>query len=113
MGKKEFLKFDDVEVEKQEFNPSKNATLSDPLNIDKIVLSEEFPCSKTSYKYFISNKNNGGITHLKAKVKSYSTKITINFHIKVPKGGIECICLSVIVINSVFKFSKNIFHRHF
>ena len=55
MGKKEFLKFDDVEVEKQEFNPSKNAILLNTLNIDKIVLSEEFPCSKTSYKYFISN----------------------------------------------------------
>ena len=41
--------------------------------------------------------------YLKAKIKSYNGKININFHDnKILKEGSRCICLSVILIDSVF-----------
>lgn len=46
--------------------------------------------------------------YLKTKIKSYIGKITRNFHGKAPKEGIECVCLSAIVIDSVFKLGKNL-----
>ena len=46
--------------------------------------------------------------YLKAKVKSYNGKINTNFHNNImPKEGSDCICLSVILIDSVFRTSKN------
>ena len=42
--------------------------------------------------------------YLKTKVKSYDGKINTNFrNDKIPKEGSHCICLSVILIDSVFK----------
>ena len=42
--------------------------------------------------------------YLKTKVKSYDGKINTNFrNDKMPKEGSHCICLSVILIDSVFK----------
>ena len=46
MDKKEILKFGDVEIEKGEFHFSKNAIPIDDVNIDKVVISDEFPCMK-------------------------------------------------------------------
>ena len=46
--------------------------------------------------------------YLKTKKKSYERKINISFHNdKIPKEGSQCICLSVILINSVFRAGKN------
>ena len=46
--------------------------------------------------------------YLKAKIKSYNGKINTNFHNnKVTKEGSQFICLSVILINSVFRMGKN------
>ena len=46
--------------------------------------------------------------YLKTKRKSYKRKININFHNKkIPKEGSQCICLSVILIDSVFRSGKN------
>ena len=46
--------------------------------------------------------------YLKAKMKSYNEKINTNFYNnKIPKEGCQCICLSVILINSVFRTGKN------
>ena len=46
--------------------------------------------------------------YLEAKIKSYDRKININFHNnKIPKEGSQSICLSVILIDSVFRTGKN------
>ena len=46
--------------------------------------------------------------YLKAKVKSYNGKINTNFHKnKIPKEGSQFICLSIILIDSVFRAGKN------
>ena len=45
--------------------------------------------------------------YLKTKIKSYKGKVNTNFHDdKVPKNGSHYICLSVILINFVFKRMK-------
>ena len=46
--------------------------------------------------------------YLRTKIKSYEGKISSNFFWdKILKEGSHCICLSVILINSVFITSKN------
>ena len=46
--------------------------------------------------------------YLKAKIKSYNGKINTNFHNnKIPREGSQFICLSVILIDSVFRTGKN------
>ena len=46
--------------------------------------------------------------YLKAKIKSYNGKINTHFHTnKIPKESSTFICLSVIVIGSVFRTGKN------
>ena len=44
--------------------------------------------------------------YLKTKLKSYNGKNTKNFNCKVPKEGSKCLCLSLIVIDSVLKLNK-------
>ena len=45
--------------------------------------------------------------YLKTKIKSYKRKINANLYSnKIPKGS-QCICLSVTLIDSVFRTSKN------
>ena len=57
----------------------------------------------------IYNKN-----HIKIKIKSYNEKINTNFHNnKIPKGGSQCIYLSVILIDSIFIKGKNYYPRVF
>ena len=49
---------------------------------------------------------------LKAKIKSYERKVNINFHNgKMPKEGSHCVCLSVVLIESVFKTGKNYYSQ--
>ena len=44
--------------------------------------------------------------YLKVKIKSYNGKINTNFYNnKIPKEGSQCICLSVILIDFVFRTS--------
>ena len=43
---------------------------------------------------------------MKNRKKSYNSKITTNCYGKVTSKEYECICVSVIVIDSVFKSSK-------
>ena len=46
--------------------------------------------------------------YLKAKRKSYARKINTNLHTnEIPKEGSQFICLSVILIDSVFRTGKN------
>ena len=52
--------------------------------------------------------------YLKAKIKSYNGKINTNFHNnKIPKEGSNFICLSVILIDSVFRTGKNYYPQVF
>ena len=52
--------------------------------------------------------------YLKAKIKSYNGKINTNFHnSKIPEEGSQCICLSVILINSVFGTGSNYYPQVF
>ena len=51
---------------------------------------------------------------LKGKIKSYNEKINANFHDnKIPNEYSTLICLSVILINSVFQIDKNYYHQLF
>ena len=51
---------------------------------------------------------------LKAKIKSYNGKINTNFPInKIPREGSQFICLSVILIDSVFRTGKNYYPQVF
>ena len=46
--------------------------------------------------------------YLKAEIKFYNGKINTNFHNnKIPKKGLQCICLSVVLIDSVFRVGSN------
>ena len=56
MGKKEFLKFDGVEMEKPEFHSSKNAIPIDNVNVKKKAISNEFPCIKWVLSILLNTK---------------------------------------------------------
>ena len=50
--------------------------------------------------------------YLKAKIKYYNGKTNTNLHNnKISKEGYQCICLSVILIHSVFRTSKSYYHQ--
>ena len=52
--------------------------------------------------------------YLKTKIKSYNGKIDTNFHNnKIPKEESRCICLTVILIYSVFRTGKNYYPQVF
>ena len=52
--------------------------------------------------------------YIKTEIKSYEEKINANFQIfKVPKKGSQYICLSVILIDSVFRTGKNYYPQVF
>ena len=52
--------------------------------------------------------------YLKAKMKFYNGKIKTNFHNnKIPKESCQCICLLVILIDSVFRTDKNYYPEVF
>ena len=51
---------------------------------------------------------------LKAEIKSYNWKINANFHNnKISREGSQFICLSVILIDSIFRISKNYYPQVF
>ena len=52
--------------------------------------------------------------YLKAKIKSYHGKISTNSHNnKIPKEGSQCICLSVILSDLLFRTDKNYYPQVF
>ena len=52
--------------------------------------------------------------YLKAKIKSHDGKIKTNFHNnKIPKEGSQFICLSVILIDSIFRTGRNYYPQGF
>ena len=56
MGKKEFLKFGGVEMEKPEFHSFKNAIPIDNVNVNKKAISNEFPCTKWVLSILLNTK---------------------------------------------------------
>ena len=58
---------------------------------------------KSEFRKPVNNKK-----YLKAKIKYYKEKINTSFHNnKIPKEDSQCICLSVILIDSVFRTGKS------
>ena len=54
------------------------------------------------------------LKYLKTKIKSYNEKINTNFqNNKISKEGSQCICLSVILIDSAYKKDKNFYPQVF
>ena len=52
--------------------------------------------------------------YLKTEIKPYQGKINTNFHSdKIQKQGSQCICLSVIFIDSVYRTGKNYYPQVF
>ena len=52
--------------------------------------------------------------HLKAKIKSYNGKINTHFHNnKIPKEEPQCICLSVVLFESVFRTGNDYYSQVF
>ena len=69
----------------------------------KNVIKKEFDCEP------VYNEK-----YLKAKIKSYNGKINTSFcNNKIPKEGSQFICLSVILIDSVFRSGKNYYPQVF
>ena len=63
---------------------------------------------KNSIKKEFDSRPRYNEKYRKAKIKSYNVKINTNFHNnKVPREGFQFICLSVILIDSVFRTDKN------
>ena len=51
---------------------------------------------------------------MKNKIKSYNGKINTNFqNNKIPKEGSQCICLSLVLIDSVYRKDKNYYPQAF
>ena len=54
------------------------------------------------------------LEYLKTKIKSYNRKINTNFHNnKIPKQDSQCICLPVILIDSVYRKDKDYYPQMF
>ena len=69
---------------------------------------------KNSIKKEFDEKQVYNEKYLKAKIKSYKGKInTIFYNNKIPKEGSQFICLSVILIDSVFRMGKNYYPQLF
>ena len=50
------LKFDNIRVNNKEFHNSKQSINLDSVNVDQIVVSDNFKHSDDGFKYFIGNK---------------------------------------------------------
>ena len=69
---------------------------------------------KTSVKNEFDSEPVYNEKHLKANLKSYNWIINTNFYNnKIPKEGSQFICLSVILIDSVFETGKNYYPEVF
>ena len=52
--------------------------------------------------------------YLKTKIKFYNEKINTNFHNnKIPKDDPQCICISVILVDSVYRKDKDYYPQVF
>ena len=58
------MKFDDNEIQEDEFHQYKNPNLINLIDINDIVVSNKFPCGKQDFKYFIGYQENKEIRPL-------------------------------------------------
>ena len=58
---KKTLKFDNAELNKEEFHTSKQSIALNLVNLNQILMSDKFEHSDTGCKYFISYKDNNFI----------------------------------------------------
>ena len=66
------LKFENIRVNKKEFDKSKQATDLDLVNADQIVVSDKFKHSDDTFKYFIGYKEDEIIKLLSTIVRQIS-----------------------------------------
>ena len=62
MGKKEFLKFGDIEIKKREFHSSKSSIPIGDVNNGKMVISDTFSGIKNGSKSFVGYQNSRDIS---------------------------------------------------
>ena len=106
---KPIRKFDNIKVPKQKFHQDERPISIKNMDINKIVVSNKNILKKEFVSEPVYNEK-----YLKTKVKSYNENTNTNFHDnKIPKEGSEFICLSVILIDSVFKTGKNYYAQVF
>ena len=72
------IKFGDKEVDKKEFYLSKQAILLDSVDLSKIVLSNKWRISDTTYKYFCGYLNNDVIQPLCVILPQMSMRLWLN-----------------------------------
>ena len=69
---------------------------------------------KNSFKKEFDSEPAHNEKYLKDKIKPYNGKLNTNFHNnKIPKEGSQLICLSVILVDSVFRTGKNYYPQVF
>ena len=69
---------------------------------------------KNSFKKEFDSEPAHNGKYLKDKIKPYNGKLSTNFHNnKIPKEGSQLICLSVILVDSVFRIGKNYYPQVF
>ena len=73
---------------------------------DRLLEKYNEACEKVSniiYKEFDSNPIYNG-KYINTKINVYNKKVNTNFHgNKMPNESLECVCLSVIILDSVYK----------
>ena len=90
-------------------------------NDNDIMMLEKYDTFSDKARYTITTGDDSqpeyNKKYLKTKIKSYEANINTNFHNeKKSKEGFHCICLSVILIDSIFKIGKTyypqVFYKH-
>ena len=115
------IKFGEIDIQKQKFHQHKGLISVKNIDINKKVVCNEVSLGKKGFKYFIDYKDAKKVgepvyneKYLKAKTKSYNGKINTNFHNNnIQKEGSQYICLSVILLDSVFRTGKNYYPQGF
>ena len=87
-------------------------------NDNDIMMLEKYNTFSDKARYTITTGDDSqpeyNKKYFKTKIKSYEANINTNFHNdKKSKEGFHCICLSVILIDSVFKIGKTYYPQVF
>ena len=99
---------------KNKNSPTWRTYLNKNIDINKIGVSNKVSFSKNSLKKEFDSEPVYNEKYLITKIKSYNGKINANVHNnKIPSEGSQSLCLSVILINSVFRTGKNYYLQVF
>ena len=84
------------------------------INNDELLEKYNDIWEKNSIKEELDSEPVYNEQYLTVKIKSYNGKLNTNFHNnKIPKEGSKFICLSVILVDSVFRTGKNYYPQVF